>query len=275
MAGWVDISLIVIASYVAVNFTMYLIQDVFFFHPEVLRKDFDFKYNSDFEEIQLKGIDDSIIDGLLFPAKNSKKIIFYFKGNTRSIKGWAKFSSDFTSKGFSFFIIDYPGFGKSTGKRDEPTIYQNTQIAYNWLLTQYAECDIIIYGRSLGAGFAGYIASRNSPAMLILDSPFYNFVRLANYYTRILALKWILKYKVPLNEYLKEANCPVYIIHGEKDVTIPVKQARQLVSIAPERIKLFTIKGGRHNNLPKQKEYHDILIRILSNTEYYNSKCQR
>jgi pimeloyl-ACP methyl ester carboxylesterase len=44
-------------------------------------------------------------------------LILYFHGNTRSIKGWAKYSRDFYRYNYDVVLVDYRGFGKSTGKR--------------------------------------------------------------------------------------------------------------------------------------------------------------
>jgi len=263
---WMSVLLIVFCVYGLIHIAAFFVQDFFFFHPEKLQLGFKFKYPIDFEEIQLEGIDGSLIDCLHFPIKDSKKVIFYFKGNTRSIKGWAKFSKDFHANGYSFFIIDYPGFGKSTGKRTVDTICYNAQVAYDWLKSRYNEEDISIYGRSLGAGFAGYITKKNNPERLILDSPFYNFTRLANYYTRVLFLRYILKHRIPLEKYIEQVKCPVHIIHGDMDITIPLQQGKDLANINRDKIKLHIIKGGRHNNLPKKQQYHDVLKQILQDS---------
>ncbi len=262
MGVWL-IVLIVFAGYALLHLVAYLIQDYFFFHPEKLGKGFRFRYDIPFEEILLDGVNGSVIDALYFPVPDSRKVVFYFKGNTRSIRGWAKFARDFTSKGYDFFLIDYPGFGKSTGKRNEQTIYNNAQVAYDWLKSRRPENEIVIYGRSLGAGFAAYIASRNHPALIILDSPFFTFHQLVAYYTRILVTSWFLKYKMPVCDYIRDTHCPVHIIHGDRDRLIPYRYSLQICNLDPDRIVLHTIKGARHNNLPKFEEYHRILGEVL------------
>lgn len=242
----------------------FFIQDFFVFHPEKLSKDFKFKYDLPFDEVFIDGLDGAIIDALYFPVEGSKNVVFYFKGNTRSIKGWAKFAKDFTSKGCSFFLMDYPGFGKSTGKRSEEVIYEHCQKAYDWLKETYSEENIIIYGRSLGAGFATKTAMENNPKMLILDSPFYSFHRLVRYYTRILLPVLFMKYKFPLHEFIIKTDCPVEIIHGNKDWLIPYRYSKEIVQIDPDQITLHTIDGAKHNNLPKHESYHATLSMLLS-----------
>ena len=267
MELWQWIGIIVLASYVGVCVILYLIQDFFLFHPEKLLHNFRFEYDIPFEEVVIQGPSRAVINGLLFTVPNRKGVVFYFKGNTRSIKGWAKFAKDFTKKGYDFFLIDYPGFGKSSGQRSERIIYKNAQIAYLWLSDRYPESEITIYGRSLGSGFASRIAAWNNPKRLILDSPFYSFTELANYYTRIIPTRLLLKYKMSLYQDIEELENPTYIIHGSKDRVIPYSFSPRIQKITPERVKLFTIEGAKHNNLPEFEQYHQALKGIL-NDEY-------
>jgi len=70
------------------------------FKPEKLPKDFEFYYeNQEIEEYNVKTRDGAIINGLRFKAKNPKGVVFYLKGNSKSIKGWGKFAVDFTRHG--------------------------------------------------------------------------------------------------------------------------------------------------------------------------------
>ena len=137
------------------------LQHYFFFRPEILPKSFEYRYPFPFDEVDFEMEDGGSINGLHFKVPNAKGVVFYLKGNSRSIKGWGKFAKDFVSKGYDFFMIDYRGFGKSSGRRTETTLYNDAQTVYKWLSTQYPEEEIIIYGRSLGSGIAARIASWN------------------------------------------------------------------------------------------------------------------
>lgn len=209
--------------------------------------------------------DGGTVNGIHFKVPNSKGVVFYIKGNSRSIKGWGKFAKDFLGKGYDFFIIDYRGFGKSTGRRTEEILYSDLQQVYQWLEEQYSQERIVIYGRSLGSGLAARIASWNRPSMLILDSPYYSFRHHINRYGFWMPIKWILRYHIRTDLFLKKVKSPVYIIHGTKDHLIPFKQSVMLEALAPQRIKLIPIVGAKHNNLPDFPEYHEILYSILFN----------
>ncbi len=262
-------------AYLALCLIFYVAQPLFFFRPEILPKTFTYKYEFPFQEINFEMEDGGIINGLHFKVPNSKGVVFYFKGNSRSIKGWAKFARDFVSKGYDFFMIDYRGFGKSTGKRSETTLYNDGQHVYKWLSERYPEEKILIYGRSLGSGIATRIASWNKPHMLILDSPYYSFLKQIRRYAFWLPLKWLLRYQIRTDLFIKKVTCPVFIIHGKKDRLIPYSHSEQLQALVPEQCDLYPIDEGGHNNLPDFAEYHDILYDILNDEALFRSIVHR
>lgn len=249
--------------YGALCLLFYFLQDYFFFRPEILPKQFEYKYPFPFDEVNFEMEDGSQINGIHFKVPNSKGVIYYLKGNSRSIKGWGRFARDFVSKGYDFFMFDYRGFGKSSGKRTEQALYNDAQTVYKWLSSTYAEDEIVIYGRSLGSGIATRIASWNKPKMLILDAPFYSFLYQIRQYGFWLPLKYILRYKIRSDQFIKKVTCPIFIIHGNLDRLIAYKQGVMLHELTKDRSKLITIEGGKHNNLPEFPDYHEYLYDIL------------
>ena len=261
---WLHYLGIGLAVYAALTLLIYLCQDYFFFRPEILPSTFEYDYPFPFEEVHFDMEDGGKINGIYFRVPNSKGVIYYLKGNSRSIKGWGKFARDFVSKGYDFFMVDYRGFGKSRGKRTEQTLYNDAQTIYKWLNDRYAEKDIILYGRSLGSGIAARIASWNHPQMLILDSPYYSFYYHIRRSAFILPLQWILKYKIRTDRFLTKVSCPVYILHGTSDRLIPYAQSEALKALYPDKVTLLPIEGGGHNNLPSFGTYHELVYDILN-----------
>lgn len=253
----------------------YFAQDLFFFRPEKLPNHFKYKYPFPFEEVNFEMEDGGIINGLHFKVPNARGVVFYVKGNSRSIKGWGKFARDFVSKGYDFFMVDYRGFGKSRGKRTENIIYNDLQQVYKSIVSKYPEKEIIIYGRSMGSGFATRIASWNDPKMLILDSPYYSFFHQINRYGFFLPIKYLLRYQIRTDRFIKKVTCPVFIIHGRKDRLIPFKFGEMLHQVIPKKSLLIPIDEAGHNNLPSFPEYHDSLYDLLNDDMMYNEYKNR
>ncbi|MEN1785102.1 MAG: alpha/beta fold hydrolase, partial [Bacteroidota bacterium] len=207
--------------------------------------------------------DGAIINGLHFKADNPKGVVFYLKGNSKSIKGWGKFAVDFTRHGYDVIMVDYRGFGKSTGRRTQKAIKRDMQLVYDKIRTKVSEKYIILYGRSLGSGFATKLASINNPRMLILDAPYYSLSKVAKKYIPFMPLSLLIKFPMPTYKWLKYVNCPVHIIHGTDDRLIPYKTSVKLSKINPKITTLYTVIGGGHKNLNTFESYHKMLADIV------------
>ena len=254
-----------IGAIIFLSVVAYLLQDKFIFKPEKLSQNFQFKYDAPFKELNFDVAPGVRINGLHFFREDSKGIILYFHGNTRSIKGWAKYARDFYRYNYDVVLVDYRGFGKSTGKRSEEKMMQDMQFVYESLATDYGEENLIVYGRSLGSGFAAKLASDNNPRYLILDAPYYNFKKVVERFLPFLPLQIVLRYHLRTDKWIPKIKCHIYIIHGTKDWLIPIKHSEALQRLNPRKITLIRIHGGGHNNLSKFDDYHNFMRDILKN----------
>ncbi|MCL6273434.1 lysophospholipase [Muricauda sp. 2012CJ35-5] len=265
MANWLTVLLTVLAIYVLISVLLYFLQDYFLFKPEKLPDDFQFYYNNqEIDEYNIETRDGATINGLRFKTDNPKGVVFYLKGNSKSIKGWGKFAVDFTRHGYDVIMVDYRGFGKSTGRRTQKAVKRDMQVIYNKIKEKVPEKYIILYGRSMGSGFAAKLASMNNPRMLILDAPYYSLSKVAKKYIPFMPLSILIKFPMPTYKWLKYVNCPIHIIHGTDDRLIPYKTSVRLSKIKPKTTKLYTVIGGGHKNLNNFESYHKMLTEIMT-----------
>ena len=266
MQYWISTLGTILVIYIAISIALYYIQDYVLFKPEKLPKDFQFDYeNQQTKEYNLETRDGATINGLrFFPKGESKGVVIYLKGNSKSIKGWGKFAVDFTRHGYNVLMVDYRGFGKSTGKRSQKAIKRDLQLVYNKVKEKTTEDRIILYGRSLGSGFATKLASMNNPKMLILDAPYYSLTKVTGRYMPFMPLSILLKYPLPTYKWLKYVQCPIHIIHGTNDKLIPYRSSVKLSKVNPQLTQLYTVIGGGHKNLNNFESYHKMLDDILN-----------
>jgi len=260
-----NILLIVLAIVAVVSILFYFFQERFIFHPEKLSKDFIFQYeNQEVEEYNIELHDNVLINGLHFKTNNPKGVVFYLKGNSKSIKGWGKFAVDFTIHGWDVIMIDYRGFGKSKGKPSQQAMKDDVQAIYNKIKENVDEKYIIVYGRSLGTGLATKLASVNKPRMLILACPYYSMSNNAKRYLPFIPLGLVMRYSMPTYKWMKYVKCPIKIIHGTNDRIIPLKSSLRLSKINPNLTRLYPIIDGGHKNLHNFESYHRALKEILN-----------
>lgn len=253
----------IIGGIIVLSILLYFFQEKIIFKPEKLKQDFKFKYNIPFREYFFDIEPGVSINGLHFFRDKPKGLILYFHGNTRSIKGWARYAKDFYRFDYDVVLVDYRGFGKSTGKRSEKEMLSDMQFVYDRLKTSYSEQHLIVYGRSMGSGFATKLACDNHPRYLILDSPYFNFLRVIERFFPILPVRVVLRFQLRTDLWIPQVKCHTYIIHGTRDRLIPIRHSEALQKINPNMITLIRIHGGGHNNLPSYDEYHNFIRDIL------------
>lgn len=262
---WTTYLLILIVAVAVVSIFLYFFQERFLFHPEKLPKDFVFRYeNQKAEEYNLELEDGAIINGLHFKSENPKGVVYYLKGNTKSIKGWGKFAVDFTLHDYDVIMIDYRGFGKSTGKLSQDSMKRDALLVYDKIKEKVKESRIIVYGRSLGTGLATKVASMNNPRALILACPYFSMSKNVKRYLPLIPLGLVLRYRMPTYKWIKYVDCPINIIHGTNDKVIRFSSSLRLSKLKPDSTKLYPIIGGGHKDLHNFESYHQALGEILN-----------
>lgn len=258
-----QLALYIIVGIIILSVTAYFLQEKFIFKPEKLHADFEYKYDAPFRELFFEVEEGVRINGLHFHVDKPHGLILYFHGNSRSIKGWAKYAKDFYRYNYDVVLVDYRGFGKSTGKRSEKDMLSDMQFVYETLTKTYPQNHMIVYGRSLGSGFAAKLAADNTPRYLILDAPYFSFKKTIERFLPILPVKYILRYHLRTDKWIPKVNCHTYILHGTKDWLIPISNSEKLQQLNHRKITLIRIHGGGHNNLPSFPEYHNFIRDIL------------
>ncbi len=254
---------------------IYFFQHRFFFQPEKLKPDFKFAYDHlKADEKFVEPEKGAKISYLHFQVENPKGVVIYLKGNTKSIKGWGKFAIDFTRLGYEVVMMDYRGFGKSTGKRTSDAMKRDTQFIYNIVKKEFSEDKIVVYGRSLGSGFAARLASKNNPRLLILTSPLYSLLRVIHRYLPFMPAKPFLRYNIPTFQYLKNVRCPIKIIHGSDDKLVPINTAIDLSEVNPDLTRLYVILRAGHINIHQFEEYHRVMEEIFEERKVFFDAAQ-
>ena len=245
--------------------SLYFIQEKLLFLPTVLEQDYTYQFSYPFEELFFDIDEETTINAIHFKAENPKGVIIYFHGNAGDLSRWGIITEFFVEKQYDVLVMDYRTYGKSIGKLSEQVLYSDAQYCYDYLKKHYNEDDITIYGRSLGTGIATNLASKNKPKQLVLETPYYSILDVAESRFPILPVEKILKYKLPTFQFIKEVMCPITMFHGTDDVVVPYKSAKKLFDSLPKgKATCITIEGGSHGDLRSFDMYHQHIENILN-----------
>jgi uncharacterized protein len=250
---------IIIIIFLSVVVLLYFFQTRLIFFPGKLVGQYKFRLRSVDEELFLKTQDGETLNALFYPGI-LPDVILYFHGNAGDLSGWQFVAEDFAAAGFNILLIDYRGYGKSTGEISEKGFYQDADTAYKYLLDRgFAPNKIIIYGRSIGTGVAIELAGRKLCKGLVLESPYSSLGKLANEKLPFFFPSVYLKYRFDNLGKINQVKCPIVFMHGQIDEIIPASHSKRLFEKFEGKKKLILIKGGSHNDLNSFAE-HQIFI---------------
>jgi alpha-beta hydrolase superfamily lysophospholipase len=234
--------------YISGGIILFFIQDLLLFHPTPLAKMHQFIFNQPFEEVNIP-IGKNNLSIVKFKTDSLRKgIVLFYHGNMHNVEHYNSYPLLFTKNGYDVWMIDYPGFGKTTGKRNETIIDEQALMMYDFAAKEMEGDSIIIYGKSIGAGVASYVAVNRKCKRLILETPYYSVDALARHYFPMYPVILLTKYSFPIYKNLQNVKSPIIFFHGTEDEVIPYKQIVRLQKEKPT-IELITIENGKHNNL--------------------------
>ncbi len=223
-------------------------------------------YNLSQQYITVKSVDATdntrVNNIIIKPLDNPKSeyTILYSHGNAVDLGGLQHLQNNFYKHGYSIVIYDYSGYGHSEGKATEQQVYNDVQAVYDYLIHQKnIKADhIISYGHSLGSAIATDLASKNSVAALILESPFTTAFRVKTVYPI-----------VPFDKFasidkIKDVHAPVFISHSKDDKVIPFWHGEELYEAASSPKKFLAFKTEGHSGITHSPAFWPALNTFIS-----------
>jgi len=154
----------------------------------------------------------------------------------------------FSGMGYNTLLVDYRGYGESSGEPSEAGTYRDATASWSWLtVTRGVKAsDIVIFGESLGGGIATWLAAREKPRALILASTFSSIPDLGVEIYPWLPVRWLSRIHYNNFANFERINMPVLIAHSRDDEIIPYAHGKRLYAIAKQP-KVFLDLDGGHN----------------------------
>jgi uncharacterized protein len=180
------------------------------------------------------------------PAKGT---VLLFHGNAGNIAHRIDYARMFHGMGYDTLLVDYRGYGESTGSPSEQGTYRDAEASWSWLTTRRGikASDIVIFGESLGGGVAVPLAAKHAPRALILASTFTSIPDLGAQVYPWLPVRWLSRIHYNNLAGLERINAPVLIAHSPGDEIIPYTHGKKLFDVAREPKTFLELRGG-HND---------------------------
>jgi fermentation-respiration switch protein FrsA (DUF1100 family) len=202
-----------------------------------------------YQNVQLVTADGINLHGWFIPSNSAIGTVVFFHGNAGNISHRLESIDVFNRLDLNVFIIDYRGYGQSEGKLTEKGTYRDAEAAWIYLTETrgISAKKIIIFGRSLGASIATWLASKKTPTALIIESGFTSVPSMAKRIYPFLPVSWLTYFKYDTKNYVKNISCPVLVVHSKNDEIIPFDEGLEIFDAAPKTKQFLEMRGG-HND---------------------------
>jgi alpha-beta hydrolase superfamily lysophospholipase len=250
-------------SYFGILALVFFKQEKLIFFPTTLPEDYQFPFNVSFEEIYIP-VGNDRVHSILFKTSQPHGVILYFHGNAGAMDGWGEVAQTLSQQtGYDVWMLDYPGYGKSPGHiTSQDQLLQMAKQTLEHVKERYRNTDIVLFGRSLGSGFATYLGSDPSIKAIILETPYFSLSAMAKERFPILP-GFIMKYPMPSADWITKVTAPILILHGNEDEVIPFTQGKRLSEVS-KRAVFVEINRGHHNDLEEFPKFWDSIKGFLN-----------
>lgn len=250
---WNIIAVVGIA-YVAIVALLFLFQSRLIYYPQIGREISitPQSYGLDYESVNIRTEDGETLHAWWVPAvgrmAGMRGIILFFHGNAGNISQRIDYLLMFSRLGYATLIVDYRGYGLSSGEPTEQGTYNDALAAWQWLeqIRGAKPMDIIIAGESLGGAVASWLAVQHAPRALLLMSTFTSVPDLAAQIYPFMPVRIIARYSYDSLSNIRSVNVPVLIAHSRDDDVVPFAHGQALFAAASGPKQFIEMRGG-HN----------------------------
>ncbi len=222
----------------------------------------------DYETVRLNTDDGETLHGWWIPAPDTARgTLLFFHGNAGNISGRLESVQQFHRLGLNVLIVDYRGYGQSTGSPSEAGIYRDAETCWDYLRTQQgAEPQgIVLFGRSMGGGPATWLAAKHQPGAVILESVFTNVPDVGAHHYSFLPVRALATNQFDNLSRVADIEAPKLFIHSREDRVVPFALGRQVYEAASPPKQFLEIQGGHNDGfLVSAEEYLRTIDEFLS-----------
>lgn len=249
------------AVYVGLALYLYVFQARYVYFPDLPSRQVEATpadIGLAFQALALRTADGEALAGWFIPAPAARGTLLYLHGNGGNIGHRLDQIEVFHRLGLNVLIIDYRGYGASSGKPSEEGTYQDALAAWNYLTQEkrLAPERVVVFGESLGGSVAAWLAARQPPAGLVIYASFTSVLEMAQALYPMFPASRLARYRYDTRAALRGVNCPVLILHSPEDEIIPFSHGQALLAAAREPKRLVELRGGHNDALEVSREVY-------------------
>ena len=165
-------------------------------------------------------------------------------------------------------LVDYRGYGASTGKPSEATIVDDAVRSIGAFRTGRSG-PLVLVGRSLGSGVAALAAARFAPNVdaLVLLSPFCSLTSVAAFHLPWLPVSLLMRSRFDVQSVVDALPRAVSIVVGLDDDIVPPSESRCLVRALPAPRTVLELPSTGHNDVLERDATWRLIADVVDSIE--------
>ncbi|MBT8344087.1 MAG: alpha/beta hydrolase [Sulfurovum sp.] len=242
------ISIFLLIGYVGTGLFLYLNQRSFLYFPTP-------NISTPYTQMKLQNEGESI--HIIVLNKGHENAILYFGGNAESMaQSSAEIARQFPA--FTVYLMDYRGYGGSTGEASEDGLYSDALKLYDTIKPKHKH--ISIGGRSLGSGIATYVAAHREVYKLALITPFDSIINVAQEMYPIFPISFLLHDTYDSLSRIQEIKSQTLIVIAENDNVITRERTEKLIdAFDADKLQVMTIQNRGHIDISSDIKYYKMM----------------
>jgi uncharacterized protein len=182
---------------------------------------------------------------LWHPPQPGKPVILFFHGNGDSVRGSMVSVEQLVASGYGAVLPEYRGYAGNPGTPDEQGLYRDARAAIGWMKTHGVDPGRAIFiGYSLGTGVATQMATEIRPRALVLIAPYVSIAHVTAARFPWIPANWLITERFDTAAKIGRISCPILLIHGSADITIPPENSLRLKAIQPRADRIVFPRVG-------------------------------
>jgi len=178
----------------------------------------------------------------------ASRAILLLHGNAGNASHRLPLAAEYAGLGADVLLLDYRGYGLSSGRPSERGVYADARAALAHLGSRgFAEERIVLIGQSLGGAIAVDLAQERRLAGVVLESTFSSLADVARGLIGPGAL--LLRGRFDSAAKIARLRAPLLSLHGDRDEIIPFDLGRALFEAAPTPKRFEPLPGAGHNDV--------------------------
>jgi fermentation-respiration switch protein FrsA (DUF1100 family) len=206
-------------------------------------------YSMEFEDVTFAASDGVTLNGWFVPSPQERGTLLFFHGNAGNISGRLDSIEIFRDLGFSVFIIDYRGYGRSGGRISIPGVTLDALAAWKYLTGERGipPDEIVVFGRSVGGAVAMELMRRVRPRALILESTFSSLPDMVRARPLAPVARLLIGDVWNSEEAARSLDVPALCLHSPDDGIVPYRFGVKLYEAVASEKTFVELRGG-HND---------------------------